>query len=218
MSGLFNLCFTHNIDNIGAQGELSALRQVLRPAGSRPFADFFIRERSMTTAPGAGGEKPTTDTTLARGLTPAGKPGRADAPKAGADRDILDTAWTLGRFNTFTTAARSSGLETLLSGKGPFTVFAPTDRAFAKLSVRDRDALMADPDRLAKVLRHHVVEGKVKAPKNDEPRTATPMHGADLTITTAEGVYHVGGAKLVKTNDRASNGVIHAIDTVLMTR
>ena len=133
-----------------------------------------------------------------------------------AERDILDTAWTLGRFNTFTTAARSSGVAELLTGDGPFTVFAPTDRAFAKLSARERDALMADPARLAEVLRHHVVEGKVKAPRQDDPRTATPMHGDDLTITATEGVYHVGTAKLVKTNFRASNGVIHAIDTVLM--
>ena len=97
-------------------------------------------------------------------------------------------------------------------------MFAPTDRAFAKLPEQERDALMSDPDRLAEVLRHHVVEGKVKAPRIDEPRVATPMHGADLTLTTTEGVYHVGGAKLVKTNFRASNGVIHDIDTVLMPR
>lgn len=139
-----------------------------------------------------------------------------DALKPGADRDILDTAWTLGRFNTFTTAARSSGVAELLTGVGPFTVFAPTDRAFAKLPARERDALLANPERLAEVLRHHVVEGKVKAPRQNDPRTATPMHGNDLTITAAEGVYHVGEAKLVKTNFRASNGVIHAIDTVLM--
>ena len=136
--------------------------------------------------------------------------------KPGAERDILDTAWTLGRFNTFTTAARTSGVAELLTGDGPFTVFAPTDRAFAKLPARERDALLADPARLAEVLRHHVVEGKVKAPRQDDPRTATPMHGGDLTITATEGVYHVGQAKLVKTNFRASNGVIHAIDTVLM--
>jgi uncharacterized surface protein with fasciclin (FAS1) repeats len=137
---------------------------------------------------------------------------------AEANRDILDTAWTLGRFNTFTTAARTAGLEGLLTGAGPFTVFAPTDRAFAKMPAQERDALMADPGRLAEVLRHHVVEGKVKAPRTDVPRVATPMYGADLELTTTEGVYHVGGAKLVKTNFRASNGVIHAIDTVLMPR
>jgi len=141
--------------------------------------------------------------------------GRPQFPEI-ANRDILDTAWTLGRFNTFTTAARAAGLGELLTGKGPFTVFAPTDRAFAKLGARERDALLADPAKLGEVLRHHVVEGKVKAPRPDEPRTATPMHGTDLTITAADGVYHVGQAKLVKTNFRASNGVIHAIDTVLM--
>jgi uncharacterized surface protein with fasciclin (FAS1) repeats len=133
-----------------------------------------------------------------------------------AERDILDTAWTLGRFNTFTTAARTSGVAELLSGDGPFTVFAPTDRAFAKMPARVRDALLANPARLAEVLRHHVVEGKVKAPRQDDPRTATPMHGDDLTITATEGVYHVDLAKLVKTNFRATNGVIHAIDTVLL--
>jgi uncharacterized surface protein with fasciclin (FAS1) repeats len=153
--------------------------------------------------------------------TPSAEPrakkakGSAGLPPV-ADRDILDTAWTLGRFNTFTTAARSSGVAELLTGDGPFTVFAPTDRAFAKLPARERDALLADPARLAEVLRHHVVEGKVKAPRQDDPRTATPMHGDDLTITATEGVYHVEKAKLVKTNFRASNGVIHAIDTVLI--
>jgi uncharacterized surface protein with fasciclin (FAS1) repeats len=169
----------------------------------------------MTTARDASGEKPMVETNLTPALTPSTN---ADAPKPGADRDILDTAWTLGRFNTFTTAARNAGLESLLTGKGPFTVFAPTDRAFAKLPSRERDALMADPGRMAEVLRHHVVKGKVKAPRVDEPRTATPMHGADLTITATDGVYHVGDAKLDTTHFRASNGVIHAIDTVLMPR
>ena len=173
------------------------------------------------TAPDPSG-RPARETPSSSAMPVNGSARRAARPRrelpAEAKRDILDTAWTLGRFNTFTTAARNAGLEGLLTGTGPFTVFAPTDRAFAKLPEQERDALMSDPGRLAEVLRHHVVEGKVKAPRIDEPRVATPMHGADLTLTTTEGVYRVGGAKLVKTNFRASNGVIHAIDTVLMPR
>jgi uncharacterized surface protein with fasciclin (FAS1) repeats len=170
----------------------------------------------MTTAPNtSGGSSDTPKKTSRKSADRADSRAARELP-AVAERDILDTAWTLGRFNTFTTAARNAGLEELLTGDGPFTVFAPTDRAFAKLSTRERDALMADPGRMAEVLRHHVIEGKVKAPRTDEPRTATPLHGADLTITATDGVYHVGAAKLVKTNFRASNGVIHAIDTVLM--
>lgn len=165
----------------------------------------------------AGAPAPVTEpltNSVSKPRTPGSKSKAAMAP---ADaRDILDTAWTLGRFNTFTTAARTCDVADLLTGPGPFTVFAPTDRAFAKMSTRDRDELFADPERLAEVLRHHVVEGKVKAPRQDDPRTATPMHGDDLTITATEGVYHVGEAKLVKSNFRASNGVIHAIDTVLI--
>lgn len=176
----------------------------------------------MTTAPNTSGGSSASETPLtppdkgARSAS-AGRRARSELP-AIAERDILDTAWTLGRFNTFTTAARNAGLGALLTGAGPFTVFAPTDRAFAKLPERERDALMADPDKMGQLLRHHVVEGKVKAPRADEPRVATPMHGADLTITATDGVYHIGPAKLVKTNFRASNGVIHAIDTVLMPR
>ncbi|HSJ62458.1 MAG TPA: fasciclin domain-containing protein [Gemmatimonadaceae bacterium] len=167
----------------------------------------------MTTAPDTSGGSSETPKKTSR--TSADSRAAREMPTV-AERDILDTAWTLGRFNTFTIAARNAGLEELLTGDGPFTVFAPTDRAFAKLSSRERDALMANPGRMAEVLRHHVIEGKVKAPRTDEPRTATPLHGADLTITATDGVYHVGAAKLVKTNFRASNGVIHAIDTVLM--
>lgn len=165
----------------------------------------------------ANSDIPTAPALEQATVSPRNGTKRAQFPEV-ADRDILDTAWTLGRFNTFTTAARAAGLGELLTGKGPFTVFAPTDRAFAKLGASERDALLADPAKLGDVLRHHVVEGKVKAPRPDEPRTATPMHGTDLTITAADGVYHVGQAKLVKTNFRASNGVIHAIDTVLMPR
>jgi uncharacterized surface protein with fasciclin (FAS1) repeats len=121
------------------------------------------------------------------------------------------------RLATFTRAVDAAGLKEMLEGVGPFTVFAPTDRAFEKIPRRELDALLADEVRLANVLRHHVIAGRVKAPKPALPRTAAPHYGDELRLTSDPDAYRVDEAKVVKTNIRASNGVIHAIDTVLMS-
>jgi uncharacterized surface protein with fasciclin (FAS1) repeats len=126
------------------------------------------------------------------------------------------TATESGRLDIFARAVMTSGLNDLLEQSGPFTVFAPTDRAFGKLPKSELDALLADGELLAKVLGHHVVPGRVKAPTLDNPRLAMPVFGDELTLTKKPDAFRVDQARLVRTNMRAKNGVIHAIDRVLM--
>jgi uncharacterized surface protein with fasciclin (FAS1) repeats len=104
----------------------------------------------------------------------------------------------------------------MLSEKGPFTVFAPTDEAFAKMPSEDLRALLADKARLRSVLSYHIVASKVRAPRESAPNTATAVDGRKLTMTVRQGLYKVNDAQIVKTNLRASNGVIHAIDSLLL--
>jgi uncharacterized surface protein with fasciclin (FAS1) repeats len=134
----------------------------------------------------------------------------ADAP------DLVATVSEFERLRTFAAALHTAGLERLLSERGPFTIFAPTNRAFEKLPRREFDALLADASRLARVLCHHVVPGRVRAPRPDAPGLAMPIDGAELRLSATGSRYQVDGASIVKTNIRASNGVIHAIDTVLL--
>ena len=133
------------------------------------------------------------------------------------EHDIVTTAEASLRLTTFIDCLRSAGLTELLRSVGPFTVFAPTNRAFAKLSQRELDALLADRGRLIEVLRHHIVAGLVAAPKPDVAGLATPIDGLTLTLTSHAGIYRVDSARLVQTDIPAANGVIHAIDTVLIS-
>jgi uncharacterized surface protein with fasciclin (FAS1) repeats len=131
-----------------------------------------------------------------------------------AEKDIVDTAISAGSFKTLVTAVQKAGLVETLKGKGPFTVFAPTDEAFAKIPKDQLDALLADKAALAKVLTYHVVAGKVMA-ADVKAGPAKSVEGSNLTITTEGGVM-VDKAKVVKTDIAASNGVIHVIDSVMM--
>lgn len=131
--------------------------------------------------------------------------------------NLVSAAEGQDRLRTFTEALRVAGLEEMLSGKGPFTIFAPTNTAFSKLSREEYHGLLADSDRLARVLCHHVVPGRVRAPRPDAPRLAMPIDGAELTLSARADRYQVDDASIVRTNIRASNGVIHAIDTVLLS-
>lgn len=131
-------------------------------------------------------------------------------------QDIVDTAVKAGNFATLVTAVKAAGLVDTLKGPGPFTVFAPTDAAFAKVPKATLDALLADKAALAKVLTYHVVPGKVMAADVRAGKVKT-VEGQELTITTKSGVM-VDNAKVVATDVVASNGVIHAIDTVLMPK
>ncbi len=132
------------------------------------------------------------------------------APK----QDIVDIAVSAGSFNTLAAAVQQAGLVSTLTSNGPFTVFAPTDEAFAKVPKEKLDALLADKSALADVLRYHVIAGKVMAAdvKAGEVKT---IEGSNITITTDNGVM-VDNAKVIKTDVLASNGVIHVIDTVLI--
>ena len=127
---------------------------------------------------------------------------------------IVDIAASNGSFNTLVVALKEAGLVDTLSGKGPFTVFAPTDAAFAKIPKADLDALLADKAKLTKVLTYHVVAGKVMAADVKAGMVKT-VEGGDLKVTTTNGVK-VNNAKVTMTDIVASNGVIHVIDTVLM--
>lgn len=130
--------------------------------------------------------------------------------------DIVDTAVSAGNFKTLVTAVQAAGLVDTLKGKGPFTVFAPTDAAFAKIPKADLDALLKDKAALTKVLTYHVVPGKVMA-KDVKAGMVKTVQGSDLTLATTGGVT-VNGAKVVAADVAASNGVIHAIDTVIMPK
>ncbi|AZY48007.1 fasciclin domain-containing protein [Bordetella avium] len=131
--------------------------------------------------------------------------------------DIVDTAKSAGEFKTLTTAVQAAGLTDTLKGPGPFTVFAPTDAAFAKIPKDKLDALLKDKAALTKVLTYHVVPGKVMA-KDVKAGEVKTVQGSPVTVTVADGKAKVDGANVVKTDIAADNGVIHVIDTVLMPK
>jgi len=137
----------------------------------------------------------------------------ATAPVAKAD--IVDTAVAAGQFNTLAKALTAAGLVDTLKGPGPFTVFAPTDAAFAKLPADQLNALLADKAALTKVLTYHVVGGKVMAAdvKTGEVKT---VQGTPLKVMATPAGVTVNNARVIKTDIAATNGVIHVIDTVVL--
>jgi uncharacterized surface protein with fasciclin (FAS1) repeats len=132
-------------------------------------------------------------------------------------KDIVDTAVAAGQFNTLAAALDKAGLVATLKGKGPFTVFAPTDAAFAKVPKADLDALLADKAKLTAVLTYHVVPGNVMA-KDVKPGKVKTVQGSELTLATSDGGVTVDGAHVVKADIVADNGVIHVIDSVVMPK
>ena len=131
-------------------------------------------------------------------------------------KDIVDTAVAAGSFKTLATALTAAGLIDTLKGKGPFTVFAPTDEAFAKVPKADLDALLADKAKLTAVLTYHVVPGKVMA-KDVKAGKVKTVQGSEITVATAGGVM-VDKARVTATDIVADNGVIHVIDSVIMPK
>jgi uncharacterized surface protein with fasciclin (FAS1) repeats len=129
--------------------------------------------------------------------------------------DIVDTAVAAGDFKTLAAALQAAGLVDTLKGPGPFTVFAPTDAAFAKLPPGTLDALLQDKAKLTRILTYHVVAGKVLAADVVKLSEAKTVEGGALRIDARGGVK-VNGANVVKTDIAASNGVIHVVDTVLL--
>lgn len=133
-----------------------------------------------------------------------------------ASADIVGVASSAGTFNTLLAAAKAAGLVATLQSDGPFTVFAPTDEAFAKLPAGTIDNLLANPDQLKQVLLYHVVSGKVTASEVAGLSSATTAQGSDIAIAVKGDTVMINNAKVVKADVMASNGVIHVIDTVIV--
>ncbi len=150
------------------------------------------------------------------------KPAEAakEAPKAAA-KDLIDTAVAAGSFKTLAAALTEAGLIDTLKGAGPFTVFAPTDEAFAKIAKKDLDALLKDKKKLTAVLTYHVVAGKVMAAdvmKMKDGSKVKTVEGREFTLGLKDGKVMVDGATVTKTDIETSNGVIHVIDSVIMPK
>ena len=129
--------------------------------------------------------------------------------------NIVETAVEAGTFTTLVAAVQAAGLVDTLTSPGPFTVFAPTDEAFAALPAGTVEGLLADIPALTKVLTYHVVAGKVMAADVVTLTSATTVEGSNLTIDASDGVT-VNGAKVVATDIECDNGVIHVVDAVLL--
>lgn len=138
-----------------------------------------------------------------------------NATAADADGDIIAVATGAGNFTTLVTAIKAAGLVETLQGPGPFTVFAPTDEAFAKLPDGTLEALLADKEKLVAVLTYHVATGKLEAAELVKVSEVKMVQGQALKVSTVDGVT-VDNASVVKTDIAASNGVIHVIDTVVI--
>lgn len=134
------------------------------------------------------------------------------------DNDIVDTAVNAGSFDTLVAAVQAAGLVDALKGDGPFTVFAPTDEAFAKLPEGTVESLLQpeNVDQLKAILTYHVVSGQVMAASVSDGLEAASLNGQPLTFAVDENGARVGDANIVTTDVGASNGVIHVIDTVLI--
>ena len=131
--------------------------------------------------------------------------------------DIVDTAIAAGQFKTLVKAVQAAGLVDTLKSPGPFTVFAPTDAAFAKLPPGALDSLIANPEKLKAVLTYHVVAGKVMS-SDIKPGMVKTVEGADATVSVKGGNVSIDKAHVVKADIEASNGVIHVIDSVIMPK
>jgi uncharacterized surface protein with fasciclin (FAS1) repeats len=141
----------------------------------------------------------------------------ASLPALAADKDIVDTAVAAGNFKTLVEAVQTAGLVETLKGPGPFTVFAPTDEAFAKLGQKTIQDLLKDKKKLGDILKYHVVSGEVMAEQaakiNGPVKTVL---GKEVMVQTSNGQVMVGNAKVIKTDIKCKNGVIHVIDTVIL--
>ncbi len=140
----------------------------------------------------------------------------AQAAGIAPSKDIVDTAVEAGSFNTLATALKAADLISTLKSEGPFTVFAPTDAAFAKIPKADLDALLSDKRALTEVLTYHVVSGKVMAADVVKLTQAKTVEGSPVKIRVVDGKVMINNANVSATDIAASNGVIHVIDTVIM--
>jgi uncharacterized surface protein with fasciclin (FAS1) repeats len=146
--------------------------------------------------------------------------GTANTGAATADKDIVETAIAAGSFKTLAKALQAADLVETLKGAGPFTVFAPTDEAFAKLPAGTLEVLLKPENKpkLQRILKSHVVAGRVMAADVVKTSSASAVSGDTLTIASRDGGVTVEGAKVVKTDIAAANGVIHVIDRVILPK
>ncbi len=162
----------------------------------------------------------TLSTLVAAGLLLAGSAEaqmKYTSSSAGdTSNDIVDVAVAAGSFNTLAAALKAAGLVETLKGEGPFTVFAPTDEAFAKLPEGTVEALLEDTEKLTAILTYHVVAGRVTSDQVVQLDRATTVNGQDVKIKVKGGSVYVNGAKVVQADVEASNGVIHVIDRVIL--
>jgi uncharacterized surface protein with fasciclin (FAS1) repeats len=140
------------------------------------------------------------------------------ASAAGSQGNIVQTAAAAGQFKTLIKLAGEAGLAGALEGKGPLTVFAPTDAAFAKVPKTTLAALQHDRAKLRAVLLYHVLKGRITAAQLIKRHSVRTLNGQSLTVRVRHGVVTIGGVRVIKANIAASNGVIHVIDGVLIPR
>ena len=133
-------------------------------------------------------------------------------------KDIVDTAVEAGSFTTLAKALQTAGLIDTLKGAGPFTVFAPTDEAFAKLPAGTIESLLNNPEKLRQILLYHVVPGRVLAKDVVKIKSAKTAQGSSITVTATGPGVMVDNAKVLKTDIITSNGVIHVIDSVILPK
>ena len=138
----------------------------------------------------------------------------SSAPYTTSARNIVDTAKAAGNFTTWVAGIKAAGLTDTLTGKGPFTVFAPTDEAFKKLPPGALDALLKDTGKLKSILNYHVVTGYVLAKAMTSVEVMT-VQGSTLNAVVSSSGVHVNGARVTQADITATNGVIHAIDAVI---
>ena len=162
---------------------------------------------------GCGGEDTAAAEAPAQTMAADTSMGQTSAP---ADMNIVETAVAAGQFKTLTSLLQQTGLDKTLAEGGPYTVFAPTDEAFAKVPKKTLDTLASNPDELKAVLLYHVADGDVKAADVATMSSVATLNGASLPIRVNDAVVRVGGAKVVQADVMASNGVIHVVDGVLI--
>jgi uncharacterized surface protein with fasciclin (FAS1) repeats len=148
-------------------------------------------------------------------ISGGGNYGMTKTSPAAARADIVDTAVAAGQFDTLAKALTAAGLIETLKGSGPFTVFAPTDAAFAKIPADQLNALLADKKQLTEVLTYHVVPGKIMAADVKTGAVKT-VQGGTLAVAASSAGVMVNDANVIKTDIVATNGVIHVIDTVVL--
>ena len=142
---------------------------------------------------------------------------QASTPRAAPSKNIVDTAIAAGNFTTLVAGIKAAGLTDTLNGKGPFTIFAPTDEAFKKLPIGAWDALLKDTGKLKAVLSYHVIAGHVLA-QDVKSGDVMTVQGTPLTVVVSSSEVQVNGAHVRQRDITASNGVIHVIDAVIMPR